>query len=69
MLTGQVIKSSPISSSGYRMFKTSSDDVLIVNDRKAMAYHSGKEAFENSNWPDKFFHCVSLRIIFNAYVR
>ncbi|MBX2921054.1 MAG: hypothetical protein KF746_02590 [Chitinophagaceae bacterium] len=58
LLSGKVANSLPISSSGYRMFKTGMDDVLVVNGKKAMAYHSAKKEFENINWPDKFFHCV-----------
>jgi ligand-binding sensor domain-containing protein/two-component sensor histidine kinase len=58
LLSGRVIKNSHISPSGYRMLKTGRDAVLVVNSKRAMAYHSAKENFENINWPDKFFHCV-----------
>jgi ligand-binding sensor domain-containing protein/two-component sensor histidine kinase len=58
LLTGSIVKSSLISSSGYRMFKTGRDDVLVVNGKTATAYHSGEEDFKNMDWPDQFFHCV-----------
>ena len=58
LFTGRITKSLPISSSGYRMFKTGRDEVLVVNGKRATAYHSGKEVFENTDWPDDFFHCV-----------